>query len=175
MAGRRKSDDTKQDQRASRKLKQVADSGLEIPEAEASWLPEIAEQWQDFWTTDLSNAIDKAQLPVLKRLFRLRNEHQMLLDIAMQEDYFTAGSTGQLKIHPARDELRKLEPLIVALEDRLGLSPKAKANLGLATGQAMLTVEHLNALAREKAKEIEREMTLELDETTEDYVPYQTN
>lgn len=169
MAGRRKSDDTKQDQRASRKLKQVDDSALEVPAADAGWLPEIQQQWQDFWTTDLSRAIDQAQLPVLKRLFRLRNEQQMMLEIAASEPYFSAGSKEQLKIHPARDEVRKLEPLIVALEDRLGLSPKAKANLGLATGQAMLTVEHLNALAKERAKE----MTLELDETTENQEHYE--
>ena len=142
---------------------------------DSSWLPEIQEQWQDFWTTDLSNAIDKAQLPVLKRLFRLRNEQQIFIELAAREDYFSNGSKEQLKIHPARDEIRKLEPLIVALEDRLGLSPKAKANLGLATASTMLTVEHLNAEARERSKELQREMNQELEttENTEHYQPTQ--
>ena len=173
MAGLRKADDTKQDRRQSRQAQVIESQALDVPAALEAWLPEIKEQWDWFWTTELSSTIDRGSLAVLQRLFKLRNEQAVLWQIADASETLTAGSTGQQKLNPAIEGALKLEPLIVALEDRLGLSSKAKANLGIATGQALLTAEQLRALARDKARELETEMNTKAIEVTEDREHYQ--
>src|SRR5260370_25168112 len=60
---------------------------------------------------------------------------------------FILGSQGQPVQNPAFGEAMTLEKAIVTLEDRLGLSPKARATLGLKLGEARMSMERLNAMA----------------------------
>ena len=49
----------------------------------------------------------------------------------------------------------KLEPAIQALEDRYGCSPRARAQLGLATASAALTAADLAAAVAEQPTELD--------------------
>lgn len=65
----------------------------------------------------------------------------------------TVGSQGQLKIHPLAERLLKLEATITALEDKLGLTPRARAQLGIAIGQYKLTWQEVAAGDAKRAVE----------------------
>ena len=50
------------------------------------------------------------------------------------------GSKDQLRLNPVADLVTKLETIILRLETELGLTPMSRARLGIATGQAQLTL-----------------------------------
>ena len=95
---------------------------------------------------DLANVMDPADTPVLQRLFGMRDAQARAMARWRKTPYIE-GSQGRPVKNPAFDEGMVLERAIVALEDRIGLSPKARANLGIAIGQARLTAAELNRMA----------------------------
>jgi hypothetical protein len=153
MPAPRKATEIRQDNRPDR-LPANFTGGLErIPEANAGWLNKTKAQWADFWQSELAGTVEITSVPVLERLFTLRDIQQRLYK-EWEDEPYVEGSTGQKKLNPAFTEANKLESAIVALEDRLGLSPKAKANLGVAVGTALLTADDLARRAKESAIEI---------------------
>lgn len=54
------------------------------------------------------------------------------------------GSTGQMRPNPFYATALQLEAAILRLENELGLTPKARAALGLTAAQAGLTVQQIN-------------------------------
>lgn len=140
----------KQDERPQRAAVVVAlPEVVEIPEP-GPWRPEIVSAWEAFWSSDVAGAVDEALLPAVRRLFDLRSRQAASFALYDAEPYVD-GSTGQPRINPAFDAAMKLETAITALEDRYGLTSKAKVNLGLAFGQAQLTAADLNRMAAEVA------------------------
>jgi len=120
------------------------------PDPSPGWLPEIVTAWDAFWASDVAGAVDDASMPAIRRLFDLRSRQAAAFSLYDAEPY-VVGSTGQPRINPAFDAAMKLETAITALEDRYGLTSKAKVNLGLAFGQAQLTAADLNRMAAEVA------------------------
>lgn len=115
---------------------------------EAGWLKATKDGWVAFWSADLAGAIDGADVPVIRRLFGMRDVQARAFARWKKKPYVD-GSQGQPVKNPAFDEAMVLERAIVQLEDRLGLSPKARANLGIAIGQARMTAAELNRQAQE--------------------------
>ena len=54
------------------------------------------------------------------------------------------GSQGQMRPNPFYGTALQLEAAILRLENELGLTPKARAALGLTAAQAGLTVQQIN-------------------------------
>ncbi len=122
--------------------------GRVIPDPDTRWLKATKDGWSAFWAADLSGAVEDADLPVIRRLFGMRDDQARALSRWRKTPYIE-GSQGQPRRNPAFDESQMLERSIVALEDRLGLSPKARASLGIAIGQARMTAAELNRQAQE--------------------------
>lgn len=142
----------KQDERQQREAIVLAlPASVKCPEPSDSWLPEVVSAWQAFWSSDVAAAVDDALLPAVRRLFDLRSRQAAAFSLYDAQPYVD-GSTGQPRINPAFDAAMKLETAITALEDRYGLTSKAKVNLGLAFGQAQLTAADLNRMAAEVAR-----------------------
>lgn len=114
------------------------------------WLKVTKDAWVEFWSSDVSAAVTAATRPAVERLFNLRDEQERAWRLYRKTPY-VEGSTGQPRINPAFDAAMKLEGAITALEDRIGLTPKAMANLGIVIGQAQLTAADLNRMALEAA------------------------
>lgn len=109
-------------------------AGASAP-APPSGLPaEVVAEWDDLWASPLAATIATTDLPALRRLFSLRARHALLLAGVDTDDMLTVGSKGQLVLHPSLGAAKELEPAICALEDRFGLSVRARQSLGIRMG-----------------------------------------
>ena len=151
MPAQRKSDPQRSRDRRKADLEIVPDaSGVPAvtPSAPPEWSKKILGEWVEFWSSGLAETVQATDRPVIERLFGLRNLQAKALRRWERKPYIE-GSQGQPVQNPAFAESMTLERQVVALEDRLGLSLKAKANLGIAMGQAKLTAVELNRMALE--------------------------
>jgi hypothetical protein len=145
MARPRKTPERRQN-RATRDLEPVAsvvaaDFG---PKPSSTWLKATVDQWVDLWASDLATQILDTDRPALVRLFDWRDEQARCRRRAKaardgaDESPLVDGSKGQPVANPLYeiakwndDEALAIETRIVALEDRLALSPKARLTLGV--------------------------------------------
>lgn len=95
---------------------------------------DLADEWTHLWMSPLAEAIAVTDLPSLRRLFQLRAAHAELLERAAREDYLADGSKDQQVVHPALKAAMSIESAITALEDRFGLTVKARQSIGIAMG-----------------------------------------
>ena len=117
----------------------------EIPQLAGRTLKSTKIWWEEFWTSDLSSAIDiKSDLPVIQRLASLMDERERIYKQAKKERLVT-GSQGQVVLNPLYHALLKIDAEIRNLEDRIGLNPKARGQLGISIGQAKKTLDDLNS------------------------------
>jgi len=107
-------------------------------------LPATREAWAAFWASDVAGLVVDADVPALGRLFGLYDLRDRMMRAYLSEP-FAAGSTGQLKIHPAGTEVASLDARILQLEDRFGITPAGRLKLGIVLGAAAKSLEDLNA------------------------------
>ncbi len=149
MAPPRKRPDQRQDNRPARAALAVIKPALaRHPAASRGWRKPTKDAWVEYWSSEVSGAAESVDLSALRRLFTMR-DMQAACWARYEKDPYVDGSKGQPVANPSLDDALKLERAIVALEDRLGLSPKARANLSMAIGQAALTAADLNRMAKE--------------------------
>ncbi len=146
----RKPDSTRQNphrDRALMSVESVAGSvALVVHPEHQHWLKATRTDWSELWESDVSQAYGRQHLPAVYRLFDFRDAQARALALYRRLP-MVVGSMGQPVSNPALGTADKLEKSIVALEDRLGLTPKAQASLGIAIGQHQLTAAELNKLA----------------------------
>lgn len=112
-----------------------------LPAAPKGMLKRTRDQWVTFWESDLVRVTALPDLAPITRLFRyydewnrLHDEHEARLRAGGAEAVVTYGSQGQQVAHPLPKRLNELEGLISKLEDKLGITPMARARLGIALG-----------------------------------------
>lgn len=66
-----------------------------------------------------------------------------------RKERVVVGSTGQPTMSPLFKVAQSLEAQIEALERQLGIGAKNRADLGIATGNAALTIAELNRMTEE--------------------------
>jgi hypothetical protein len=104
---------------------------------------ETVELWASFWASDVAGAVTPADRPALVRLFRAYDERERYAR-KVRKDPLSTGSQGQPILHPFTKELARLDSLIGSLEDRFGLTPRARLGLGLQATGLRKSVEELN-------------------------------
>jgi P27 family predicted phage terminase small subunit len=115
-----------------------------VPRADGAWLPKTRGMWREFWRDPLSASIAPTDIPVLRRLFRLRDRWERAMD-ATEVEIVVRGSEGQVRVHPLADYCSKLEAAMIRLETELGLTPMARARLGITIGEALDSLDEINA------------------------------
>ena len=114
------------------------------PPPDDSWRPEIQSHWETFWKSSVAHLVDRgAHLPALRRLFSLRDRRIMLSELCDAEPLVT-GSQGQTVLNPAFRAMMQVCAEVRMLEDRFGMSPRARLQLGITLGEARPTLEDLN-------------------------------
>ena len=109
---------------------------LQAPEYPDDLSPAFAEMWDLYWASDLAKATFSAtDFPAFHRLFWLYGE-MTRLERVVEEMPFLEGSKGQTVVNPAYRVLPAFMSEARLLEDRFGLSPKSRVQLGLALGGA---------------------------------------
>lgn len=146
MARPRKPTDRRQN-RSTRDLEPVEAvviAGDFTPKPSGSWLKDTVDQWTILWGSDLATQILDTDRPALFRLFEWRDEQLRCKRRARaarkkaDDEPLVEGSKGQPVANPLYevakwndDEALAIESRIVALEDRLALSPKARLTIGV--------------------------------------------
>ena len=112
----------------------------DVPRVPAGLLKQTREWWETFWNSELSNLVDVDLAPVT-RLALLLDERERCYRVSRKERV-VVGSKGQLVLNPLYRHMAILDGEILQLEDRFGLSPRARQNLGIVVGPAR-TLEDL--------------------------------
>jgi phage terminase small subunit len=117
------------------------------PAPPAGLLKATGARWATFWTSPVAAAADPVtDLPAVERLFRAYDEVERA-GRAFRKQRIVPGSTGQPTLNPLGRYIAQLTSEITALEDRLGLTPKARLALGIQMGEARRTLDDLIAQA----------------------------
>lgn len=87
--------------------------------------------WSDIWTAGARAYEPATDSLIIERYASLQERRRVLLDIIEEEGWLSEGSNGQTVAHPAVRLLMEVEKALTPLEDRLGLSPEARARLGI--------------------------------------------
>lgn len=100
--------------------------------------------WDALWASPVASTYLESDLPALARLFSLIDERTRI-SAGIGSERLVAGSQGQPRPHPMYAVVTSLDAEIRQLEDRFGLSPKARMQLGVAFGEAHRSLDALNA------------------------------
>jgi len=113
------------------------------PPPDPKLLAVTKQAWADFWASPLVRLVSTStDLMALRRLFWFYDESERAMR-AYRQQRLVPGSTRNLRLNPV---LKAIDPsAILALEDRFGLSPRSRLELGVILGDAARSLADLNA------------------------------
>jgi len=115
-----------------------------IPIAPRRLLKRTRQRWVDFWTSQVARAADPViDLHLVERYFRAVDEYERVLPV-FEKTRLVKGSTGQIALNPLASYLAQREQVMKVCETELGLTPMARARLGITIGEQKLTALELN-------------------------------
>lgn len=117
--------------------------GIEPPAAPEGLLQKIEEDWEAFWKAPLAQHVIQEDLPALKRLFTLYDERERAYR-SYRANRLVKGSQDQMVLNPLARVMQNLDVEIRHLEDRFGLTPRARFALGIAFGEVTKSLEEMN-------------------------------
>lgn len=123
----------------------------DIPPAAEHWSGEVKEAWLLAWESGLGAYWLDTDLGIVTRCFDLRNQIAVYEAAAHEEGAVVSGSAGQLAIHPLIREADTLRDDLLAVEDRIGMSPMARLKLGVQLGEAAGSLDKLNDLLEKQS------------------------
>ena len=135
-------------QRANRapSLHVVVGGGPKVvaPPPQKHWLQQTREAWAAYWSSDLAQVIDPAtDGPAVLRLFTLHDERERAYR-GYRKKRVVTGSRRQQVTNPLARVMIALDAEVRQLEDRLGLTPRARLQLGVTYGEAARSLEAMN-------------------------------
>jgi len=113
----------------------VRDEVFEWPKPQRQWLKQTRDDYAAFQGTAVAQLVGIEDLPLVRRLFNLRVDHERL-SRAARKNPMIAGSQGQLVENPAAKRADRIMGEVTRLEDKLGLNPVARMRLALSTADA---------------------------------------
>lgn len=135
----------------------TADAGLlprhadvELPAADSAWTVGTVERWSAFWGSPLAGQVEQSDHGALRRLFWLYDEVERLIEAIGQTGRVVAGSQGQPRANPLYKQVQEFQAEARQLEDRFGLSPKARLALGISFAEAVSSLDALNQRLAER-------------------------
>ncbi len=116
---------------------------FERPKPYTQWLKITQERWDTYWDSDLSQMTQLVDLPALERLFQYYDQidrANRAIRKGGSKMLLGTGSKGQQKLHPLIELVLKIEDKVLKLENELGLTPLARQRLGIAFGEASMSI-----------------------------------
>lgn len=111
--------------------------------------------WQSFWKSPLGQAVEaKSDIGAIGRLFTLMDERERAYR-AYRKQRVIHGSQGQKVISPMARAMSVFDAEIRQLEDRFGMTPRARLQLGIQFGEAAKSLAELNRMLEEDHQENE--------------------
>jgi len=115
-----------------------------VPAADPEWRPVTVERWNEFFSSQVASQVDVSDRGALRRLFRLYDEIDRLWEAVEATGRVVEGSQGQPRPNPLYKQVSEFQAEARQLEDRFGLSPRARLQLGIALGAAHASLDALN-------------------------------
>jgi phage terminase small subunit len=107
------------------------------------------ERWDAYWSAPISDHVDRdSDLHKVESFFEFVDERRRAWT-AYRRKRFVPGSMGQLRLNPVWKVVLECEQRIDRLGDELGLSPLARARLGIAFGEAASAMRELEEAMNE--------------------------
>lgn len=116
------------------------------PAAPDYLLPVTVARWAAYWKAPVAKLVDAvSDLPALERLFWLYDDLERSRQAVADTGHVIEGSKGQTVMNPLLRHMQAQAAETRQLEDRFGLSPRARLSLNLTLGQAAQSLADLNA------------------------------
>lgn len=113
-------------------------------------LGSTVEAWDRLWRSDVVSVVDLgSDMEAVVRWASLLDERERALR-AFRRKRLVEGSQGQAVLNPLWNVVRGCDGELRALEDRIGLSPKARLQLGITYAEAGKSLDELNRLMDEE-------------------------
>jgi P27 family predicted phage terminase small subunit len=120
--------------------------GEGVPEPPEHLLPQTRNRWAAYWSSPVAKLVDAvSDLTALERLFWLYDDLERSRLAVREQGHMIEGSKGQTVMNPLLRHMQAEMAEIRQLEDRFGLSPRARLSLNLTLGQAAASLADLNA------------------------------
>lgn len=152
MAGRGpapKDPERRQRRNAAKDLAVVAEAAVGVPEPPAppaGMLKVTRARWVDYWASPVAKLADPvSDLPALERLFRLYDDLERSNAAVKKSGHMVPGSQGQAVLNPLLRHIQATQAEVRQMEDRFGLSPRARLSLNLTLGEAAKSLADLNS------------------------------
>jgi len=117
-------------------------------------LKKTKESWVKRWSSPLAKFWEReTDLEVLERLHHLEDERERAKRGLRKQGRLIEGSMGQQVLNPLYRLIATLDAEIRQLEDRLGLTPRARLQLGITFGEAVRSIDELNRYLDQDAEE----------------------
>jgi P27 family predicted phage terminase small subunit len=115
-----------------------------IPEPPDGLLVATQTAWAEFWGSDLARVIDPVtDGHAVRRVFTLYDERDRAYR-EFRKERLVKGSQGQKVLNPLGRLMHELDAEIRQMEDRLGMNPRSRLQIGITFGQAAKSLQDLN-------------------------------
>lgn len=124
---------------------------VKLPDPPEELLPAVEVIWHEFFKSQVARAVDpQADAGVLRRWILAVDQYERNAAALRsgEIEVMTVGSQGQMVLHPLAKYQSQLDAQIARLEKELGLTPMARARLGLKFTEQALTAAQLNEMLR---------------------------
>jgi P27 family predicted phage terminase small subunit len=123
-------------------------STIAVPEPPKGLLKITKDNWTSYWQSALSSVADPAtDMPAITRLFTLYDERERAFRCYKDARLFY-GPAGQPTLNPMGGMMKTFDAEIRQMEDRLGLTPRARLQLGIVLAGAKKSMDDLNQSLR---------------------------
>ena len=113
---------------------------INIPKPPTKLLKVTKDFWNSFWKSDLANFIaTDTDIDSLSRLVKIMDDRERAWRRVRSEGFSSIGSQGQEILHPLVRQINQWDKDILALQDRFGLNPKSRLQLGISLNNAKKT------------------------------------
>jgi len=119
-------------------------SDVVVPHPDGAWTAGTLERWGEFWGSPLAAQVEASDYGALRRLFWLYDEVERLIFAIGETGRVVEGSQGQPRANPLYKQVQEFQAEARQLEDRFGLSPKARLALGISFAEAAMSLDALN-------------------------------
>lgn len=115
-----------------------------MPPAPRGLLKLTRQLWSDYWRSALALVVQLGtDMPAVRRLFTLYDERERAYR-AYRKERLVLGSEGQRVLNPLGRQMCRFDAEIRQLEDRLGLTPRSRLQLGIVYGEAKGSLDEIN-------------------------------
>jgi P27 family predicted phage terminase small subunit len=115
------------------------------PEPPDGLLKTTTDRWHEFWSSPLAKVVNPGtDIAALERLFTLYDDRERARR-ACKGEWLVRGSQGQPRLNPLASLIAQCDAEIRQLEDRFGLSPRSRLQLGVQFGEAARSLDGLNS------------------------------